>query len=72
MAVPDLVNSELTAAGPNRVWVADITYIRIPTGFCYTAFITDVCTRKIVGWSSRRPVHTQALRMQTLITTNVG
>src|SRR5699024_3613958 len=43
---PDLVERNFTAAGPNQLWVADITYVRIPSGFCYTAFITDVFTRR--------------------------
>ena len=39
---------EITA--PNQVWVADITYIRIIKGFCYLALITDLFSRKIVGY----------------------
>jgi putative transposase len=39
---------EITA--PNQVWVSDITYIRTIKGFCYLALITDVCSRKIVGY----------------------
>ena len=48
-ARPDLVERRFTAQRPNQLWVADITYVRIPTGFCYVAFITDVHSRKIVG-----------------------
>jgi len=44
--------------GPNQVWVADITYIRILTGFVYLAAILDLFSRKIVGWAiSRRIDH---------------
>ncbi|WP_113408515.1 DDE-type integrase/transposase/recombinase [Rhizobium sp. CNPSo 4062] len=32
------------------VWVADFTYIRIATGFCYPAVILDACSRKVVGY----------------------
>ena len=39
---PDLVNRHFTADAPNRLWVADFTYVRTAGGFCYTAFITDV------------------------------
>lgn len=39
---------EITA--PNQVWVSDITYIRTVKGFCYLALITDLCSRKIVGY----------------------
>lgn len=63
---PDLVERDFTAAGPNRLWVADITYVRIPSGFAYTAFITDVYTRKIVGWSTAASLHTEVLPMQAL------
>ena len=42
------------------------TYVRIPSGFCYTAFITDVCTRRIVGWAVAASLHTEALPMQAL------
>lgn len=35
---------------PNQVWVADITYIRTVNGFCYLALITDLYSRKIVGY----------------------
>lgn len=42
---PDLVERRFTAERPNQLWVADITYVRTLVGFCYTAFITDVCTR---------------------------
>ena len=35
---------------PNQVWVSDITYIRTVKGFCYLALITDMYSRKIVGY----------------------
>jgi putative transposase len=35
---------------PNQVWVADITYLRTHTGFCYLALITDLFSRRIVGY----------------------
>ena len=41
---------EITA--PNQVWVSDITYIRTVKGFCYLALITDLYSRKIVGYVS--------------------
>lgn len=41
----------LTVSEPNRVWVADITYIRIRTGFVYLAAILDLFSRKVVGWA---------------------
>jgi len=46
----DLVQRDFTADGPNQLWVADLTYVATWTGFVYVAFITDVFSRKIVGW----------------------
>ena len=36
--------------GINQAWVADLTYIRLPEGFCYLAAILDAYSRKVVGW----------------------
>ena len=41
---------ELKIIRPNQVWVSDITYIRTVKGFCYLALITDLYSRKIVGY----------------------
>ncbi|MDG5784245.1 IS3 family transposase [Mycolicibacterium fortuitum] len=60
----DLVNRQFIAAAPNRLWVADITYVRTWQGFCYTAFVTDVCTRKIVGWAVSTTMRTEDLPLQ--------
>lgn len=46
----DLVDRDFTAAGPNRLWVCDFTYLRSRHGFLYLAFILDVFSRMIVGW----------------------
>ena len=46
----DLVDRKFSAAHPNSLWVADITYVRTHAGWVYTAFVTDVYSRKIVGW----------------------
>ncbi|WP_349018556.1 DDE-type integrase/transposase/recombinase [Corynebacterium pseudodiphtheriticum] len=48
---PDLVEREFKAQGPNKLWVADVTYVRTRKGFVYTAFVTDVYSRRIVGWA---------------------
>ncbi|WP_216402514.1 DDE-type integrase/transposase/recombinase [Arcanobacterium phocae] len=42
---------ECRGPGPNRLWVADITYVRTRKGFLYTAFATDVFSQRIVGWA---------------------
>lgn len=62
----DLVQRDFTAAAPHQLWVADITYVRVVSGFCYVAFITDVCTRKIVGWSVASTLHTDRLPLLAL------
>jgi putative transposase len=54
----DLVDRNFTAAAPNRLWVADLTYVRTWSGFVYVAFITDVYSRMIVGWQSSRSLRT--------------
>jgi len=41
---------ELRITKPNQVWVSDITYIRTVKGFCYLALITDMYSRKIIGY----------------------
>jgi putative transposase len=48
---PDLVDREFQAAGPNRLWVADITYVPTLAGFLYLAVVVDVWSRKVVGWA---------------------
>jgi putative transposase len=46
----DLVQRKFRADRPNQLWVADITYVATWAGFVYVAFVTDVFSRKIVGW----------------------
>lgn len=48
---PDLVNRQFSAEGPNRLWVADMTYVPTWAGFIYLAVVLDVWSRRIVGWS---------------------
>jgi putative transposase len=48
---PDLVNRNFTAAAPNCLWVADITYIPTWAGFLYLAVVLDAFSRRIVGWA---------------------
>lgn len=63
----DLVDRDFTAAGPNRLWVADFTYLRTRAGFIYLAFILDAYSRMIVGWQiashRRASLVTDALEM---------
>ena len=46
----DLVERQFTADRPNRLWVADLTYVKTHAGFVYVAFVLDVFSRFIVGW----------------------
>jgi putative transposase len=57
-ARPDLVNREFTAPAPNRLWVADITYVRTYSGWVYAAFVLDVFSRRIVGWQLSKNLYT--------------
>jgi len=60
----DLVNRQFRTEAPNRLWVADITFVRTWQGFCYTAFITDACTKRIVGWAVSTNMRTEDLPLQ--------
>jgi len=46
----DLVDRDFSAPGPNRLWVADLTYVKTHAGFVYVAFVVDVFSRFVVGW----------------------
>jgi len=46
-----------TVNGINQVWVTDITYIRIPTGFVYLSAIVDLFSRKVIGWAISKSLH---------------
>jgi putative transposase len=64
---PDLCNRDFTAPGPNRKWVTDITQIDTLAGPCFAAVVTDVWSRRIVGWAiddhHRAELVTAALQM---------
>jgi putative transposase len=63
----DLVQRRFTAAAPDRLWVADITYIPTMQSFLYLAVILDACSRRVVGWAMADHLRTElvedALRM---------
>ena len=67
MRPKDLVERDFSANGPNRLWVADLTYVKTRMGWAYVAFIVDVFARAIVGWkvssSLRSDLATDALEM---------
>ncbi len=56
---PNLLKQKFVAAAPNRVWLADITYIATGEGWLYLAAVLDLATRKIVGWSMRDHMRTE-------------
>jgi putative transposase len=56
---PDLVDRDFSAAGPNQLWVADITYVPTAAGFLYLAVVLDAWSRKIVGWSMANHLRTE-------------
>lgn len=55
----DLVKRNFTADSPNKLWVADFTYIKTKSGWVYTAFVIDVFKRVIVGWKVSNHMDTQ-------------
>ena len=50
----DLVERKFRAPAPNRLWVADLTYVKTHAGWVYVAFIVDVFSRMVVGWQASR------------------
>ena len=56
---PDLVRREFTAPAPDRLWVADITYVPTWMGFLYLAVVLDVYSRRIVGWAMAEHLRTE-------------
>jgi transposase InsO family protein len=62
----DLVNRRFIADAPRRLWVADITYVATWSGFAYVAFVTDVYSRRIVGWNVAATLKADVLPLQAL------
>ena len=56
---PDLVERDFTSDGPDRLWVADITYIPTWAGFLYLAVVLDAWSRRIVGWAMATHLRTE-------------
>jgi putative transposase len=55
----DLVDRDFTATAPNRLWVADFTYVATWSGTVYVAFVIDVFSRRIVGWRAATSMSTE-------------
>ncbi len=64
---PDLVERDFSAEGPNRLWAADLSYMRSWEGALFFSFVIDVFSRKVVGWQLAPHMRTDlvldALRM---------
>ena len=53
----DHVNRQFHASAPDRLWLADFTYVATWAGFVYVAFVIDAYARRIVGWRASRTAH---------------
>ena len=60
---PDLVERNFQVSRPNRLWVADITYVPSWAGFVYLAVVVDAFSRRVVGWSLRHDLKTRLARI---------
>ena len=57
--VPDRVERQFQADAPDRLWVADVTYVPTWTGFVYLAIVLDVFSRRVVGWFMTHHLRTE-------------
>jgi transposase InsO family protein len=64
---PNLLEQNFNVPAPNKVWVSDITYLRVKDGFEYLTAIIDLYDRKVVGWSFSRN-----LRAENTVITALG
>ena len=58
---PDLVQRDFRPAGPDRLWVADITYVPTWSGFLYLAVVVDAWNRAVVGWAMAGHLRTELI-----------
>ena len=56
---PDLVQRDFAADAPNKLWVADITYVSTWAGFLYLAVVIDVWSRRVIGWKMANHLRTE-------------
>ena len=56
---PDLVDRQFEVGGPNKLWVADITYVPTYAGFLYLAVVLDAWSRRVVGWAMASHLRTE-------------
>src|SRR5690625_4937361 len=55
----DLVNRDFSAREPNKLWVADITYIPTLAGVLYLGIVLDVFSRRVIGWAMAAHMKTE-------------
>jgi putative transposase len=56
---PSPVERQFTGAGPDRLWVADITYVPTRAGFLYLAVVLDAWSRRVIGWAMESHLRTE-------------
>jgi putative transposase len=56
---PDLVKRDFASNSANRIWVADITYVKTAEGFLHLAFVLDAYSRRVVGWAMASHLRTE-------------
>lgn len=56
---PDLVDRNFTVAGPDELWVSDITYVPTWSGWLYLAVVVDAWSRRVVGWAMDTHLRTE-------------
>ena len=56
---PDLVERDFSASGPDRLWVADITYVPTDRGYLYLSVVLDAFSRRVVGWAMADHLRTE-------------
>jgi transposase InsO family protein len=56
---PDLVQRDFHVDGPDRLWVADITYVPTGAGFLYLAVVLDAWSRRVIGWAMETHLRTE-------------
>ena len=54
----DLVNRDFSVDAPDRLWLADLTWVRTRSGFVYMAFVIDAYSRRVLGWQASRSLRT--------------
>ena len=58
-AAPDLVQRDFHVDGPDRLWVADITYVPTGAGFLYLSVVLDAWSRRVIGWAMATHLRTE-------------